>query len=230
MKTTHRIMYGDSSRVLRRIPSSSVDLVVTSPPYPMIRMWDEHFVRADPRVRSLLEKGDGYAAQKAMHGTLDRVWRSLDPKLKRGAVSCINIGDSTRTLSGTFRLYPNHSSIISSMLGLGYDALPEILWRKQSNKPNKFLGSGMLPAGAYVTQEHEYILIFRKGGKRQFSSSTQRAARSKSAYFWEERNAWFSDVWNDVRGQRQELGREGPRVRSAAYPFELAADWSRCSR
>ena len=27
------------------------------------------------------------------------------------------------------------------------------------------MGSGMFPAGAYVTYEHEYILVFRKGGK-----------------------------------------------------------------
>ena len=46
---------------------------------------------------------------------------------------------------------------------MGYQVLPDILWRKQSNKPNKFMGSGMLPPNAYVTLEHEYILIFRKG-------------------------------------------------------------------
>jgi hypothetical protein len=30
------------------------------------------------------------------------------------------------------------------------------------------MGSGMLPAGAYVTLEHEYVLIFRKGSKKEF--------------------------------------------------------------
>lgn len=54
---------------------------------------------------------------------------------------------------------------------MGYSILPDIHWRKQSNSPDKFMGSGMYPAGAYVTYEHEYILIFRKGSKRLFKDS-----------------------------------------------------------
>ena len=104
--------------------------------------------------------------------------------------------------------------------------LPDILWRKPTNAPNKFLGSGMLPAGAYVTYEHEYILIVRKGGPRKFSPA-DKARRRRSAFFWEERNVWFSDVWLDLVGTRQLLGNAGlddpdARARSAAYPFELA--------
>ena len=40
MKTTHNILFQDA-RNLKEIPSESVDLIVTSPPYPMIEMWDE---------------------------------------------------------------------------------------------------------------------------------------------------------------------------------------------
>ena len=32
------------------IPASSVALVVTSPPYPMIAMWDEAFRSRDPEI------------------------------------------------------------------------------------------------------------------------------------------------------------------------------------
>jgi DNA modification methylase len=96
-----------------------------------------------------------------------------------------------------------------------------ILWRKQTNAPNKFLGSGVLPAGAYVTLEHEYILIFRKGAKRQFEAGAEVDNRRRSALFWEERNRWFSDLW-DFKGARQALNQAGARQRSAAFPFELA--------
>jgi hypothetical protein len=78
----------------------------------------------------------------------------------------------------------------------------------------------MLPAGAYVTYEHEYVLIFRKGGKRVFTEAAK-ATRAASAYFWEERNVWFSDLWTDLRGTTQRLAKDGPRERSAAFPFEL---------
>jgi len=96
------------------------------------------------------------------------------------------------------------------------------LWRKQTNSPTKFMGSGMLPAGAYVTLEHEYILIVRKGGKRVFKTNTEMHKRRQSAIFWEERNEWFSDVWMDLKGAGQGLGGRGSRLRSGAFPFELA--------
>ncbi len=82
------------------------------------------------------------------------------------------------------------------------------------------MGSGMLPAGAYVTLEHEYVLIFRKGGKRTFPSQNQAERRRRSAFFWEERNRWFSDVW-DFKGERQRLNGSDIDRRSAAFPFEL---------
>ena len=49
------------------------------------------------------------------------------------------------------------------------------------------MGSGMLPPNAYVTLEHEYILIFRKTGNREFLPN-QVHNRRASSYFWEERN------------------------------------------
>jgi DNA modification methylase len=81
------------------------------------------------------------------------------------------------------------------------------------------MGSGMLPAGAYVTMEHEFILIFRKGNKRNFNSPEDKLKRQQSAFFWEERNKWFSDVW-DFKGIRQDLIHKDIN-RSAAYPYEL---------
>jgi DNA modification methylase len=99
--------------------------------------------------------------------------------------------------------------------------LPDVLWRKPSNAPNKFMGSGMLPAGAYVTYEHEYVLLFRRGDKRLFRTAEAKAARQRSAFFWEERNRWFSDLWSDLRGTRQAMGDKAARQRSAAFPFEL---------
>jgi DNA modification methylase len=79
----------------------------------------------------------------------------------------------------------------------------------------------MLPAGAYVTLEHEYILILRKGPKRGFKKENDKRLRRESAIFWEERNSWFSDVWFDIKGTPQALNDKDARLRSAAYPFEI---------
>ena len=220
MQTTHTVHISDA-RILNAIPDNSVDLIVTSPPYPMIAMWDALFSMLSADARQALLRNDGIAAFEAMHGELDKVWKECFRVLRNGCFACINIGDATRTIGKEFRLFPNHARVIRQFETLGFHCMPMILWRKQTNAPNKFMGSGMLPAGAYVTLEHEYILIFRKGAKKQFTTKAEKARRMKSALFWEERNVWFSDIW-DFKGIKQALDQATVRNRSGAFPFELA--------
>ncbi len=221
MRTKIRVLHG-SAMDAAAIASESVDLIVTSPPYPMIEMWDETFIAPDASIGRNLAAGKGPAAFESMHCILDEAWRECDRVLRPGGLACVNIGDATRTLSGDFQLYSNHSRILKAFLDLGYAVLPDILWRKQTNAPTKFMGSGMLPVGAYVTYEHEYVLIMRKGRRRRFQDAGEKQRRRESAFFWEERNAWFSDVWFDIKGTPQALVTEADRKRSAAFPFELA--------
>ena len=220
VKTTHQIIFTSAARMTDQ-QSDSIDLVVTSPPYPMIAMWDAVFAQQTPKIEKILEKPDGNAAFEQMHKVLDLVWAEVWRVLKPGGFACINIGDATRTIGDEFALYPNHVRVSTCMHALGFTALPSILWRKQTNAPNKFMGSGMLPAGAYVTLEHEHILIFRKGSKREFPTTEDKQRRRTSAIFWEERNAWFSDVWFDIKGMPQDLDGIRGRERSAAFPFEV---------
>ncbi len=217
METAHKVLFGNANKM--EIEDESVDLVVTSPPYPMIEMWDEQFSKMDAKIKRALSNKKGKIAFELMHQQLDAVWQELYRVLKDGGIACINVGDATRKVGRNFQLYSNHSRIVNAFLDVGFSNMPNILWRKQTNAPNKFMGSGMMPPSAYVTLEHEYILIFRKGGKRNFSSS-EKSLRRESAYFWEERNKWFSDLWQ-FKGVLQELGNKNLRDRSAAFPFEL---------
>ncbi|MEW5785364.1 MAG: site-specific DNA-methyltransferase [Bacillota bacterium] len=219
MQTEHKIIFKNAAQ-LNEIETGSVNLVVTSPPYPMIEMWDSLFADLNPEVAALLKRGDGCGSFELMHETLDPVWRELYRVMRAGAFACLNIGDATRTVNGRFQLFANHARVQNKMFALGFDVLPAILWRKQTNAPNKFMGSGMLPAGAYVTLEHEYILIFRKGTKRLFSTAEEKSIRRQSALFWEERNSWYTDVW-DFKGIKQLTGNGETRSRSAAFPVVL---------
>jgi DNA modification methylase len=220
MNTTHKILFADS-RNLKRLDDNSIDLVVTSPPYPMIEMWDDLFMELNPDVGKALKVNKGQKSFELMHNELDKVWVELERVVKPGGFVCINIGDATRTIGNNFRLYSNHSRINNTLTTLSFENLPLILWRKTTNAPNKFMGSGMLPSGAYVTLEHEYILVFRKGGKKNFTTDNAKKGRNESAIFWEERNKWFSDLW-DLSGVRQSIQQKKLRERSAAYPFELS--------
>jgi DNA modification methylase len=220
-ETTHQLLRQDARR-LEGVQDESVHLVVTSPPYPMIEMWDDCFRSQSDAAGAALDVLNGQAAFEAMHQVLDPVWSELFRVLVPGGFACVNIGDAARTIGGDFSLYSNHARILNFCVGLGFLNLPAVIWRKQTNAPNKFMGSGMLPAGAYVTLEHEWVLILRKGGKRVFSSAADKARRGESAFFWEERNQWFSDVWFDLKGARQAMGPNKERERSGAFPFELA--------
>jgi DNA modification methylase len=219
METKHRVVNADS-RSLSGLDNNSVELIVTSPPYPMIEMWDELFSELNSEISDHLENGNGQSAFAQMHEELEKVWAEVSRVLVDGGIACINIGDATRKVDGSFRVFQNHSEVINKFENLGFEPLPELLWRKPVNSGAKFMGSGMLPPNAYVTLEHEYILVFRNGKEsREFEPGSER--RYNSAYFWEERNQWFSDVWMDIKGEFQSLEENELRERSAAYPFEI---------
>lgn len=218
METGHRVIVGDA-RSMAAIEDDAVDLVVTSPPYPLIEMWDDTFTALDPAIGDALDAGDGRRAFQLMHDVLDAVWAELERVLTPGGIACINVGDATRTIGNEFRLFPNHTEITDRLRARGLRSLPDILWRKPTNSPSKFMGSGTLPPNAYPTLEHEHLLVFRNGSRREFPPKD--GQRYESAYFWEERNEWFSDLW-EVPGEDQHLHTEqGTRERSGAYPLEI---------
>jgi modification methylase len=198
-----RLLHGDARR-LDGIASESVHLVVTSPPYPMIPQWDGLF-------RSL-----GATDYDGMLRILTDAWTECQRVLVDGGILAINIGDALRSAGGEFRLWPNPSETLVSVARLGLIPLPYILWKKPTNRPNAFLGSGFLPPNAYVTLDCEFILLFRKGKLRRFP--THDKTRLESRFSRTERDRWFSQVWTDIRGARQ----DSPGGRSGAFPPELA--------
>ncbi len=226
-KTTHKIIFGDS-REMHEIEDESIHLVVTSPPYPMIEIWDDLFRKLNPNIDKAFKKLKIASNQQKkeriiteiyelMHETLLPVWKELYRVLIPGGLACINIGDATRKINGIFKLFPNHARIIEYFEKIGFVTLPYILWKKPTNKPNAFLGSGFLPPNAYVTLDVEYILIFRKGEPRKFKPKDP--LRYASKYSKEERDKWFSQIWEDIKGERQ----TDPKIarRTAAYPEEI---------
>ena len=221
METKHNILF-QNSRNLKNLKNESVDLMITSPPYPMIKMWDEIFISQNKEIRTAFEKNQNNLIFELMHKELDKVWEETFRVLKKGGIACINIGDATRTINNKFQIYSNHTRILKKCIDLGFSTLPSILWIKETNKPDKFMGSGTLPVGAYITLEHEHILILRKGERREFKKIEEIKNRRESAFFWEERNIWFCDKWEDINGVFQNLKKMNLRTRSGAYPFELS--------
>ena len=220
--STYSVFYPSGAENMSEVDDRSVECIITSPPYPMIEMWDDQFQDQNAAVKTALHQGDAMSAFEHMHRQLDTVWEECHRVLKGGGIMCVNVGDATRAVGGQFQLFPNHARITSALTSLGLRQLPGILWRKPTNSAAKFMGAGMLGLNAYVTLEHEHILIFRKGDNR-LTSGEESKQRRESAYFWEERNQWFSDLWTDLKGAPQSISEEyeGARARSGAFPLEL---------
>ena len=213
------VVIGDS-RKMDELPNESVQLVVTSPPYPMIDMWDDLFSQLKPVIRVKLSANnseDAKVACRLMHNVLAENIQECSRVLSEGGICCINIGDAVRTFGGEFQLFPNHSIMLDTLAGCGLTILPYILWKKPTNKPNAFLGSGFLPTNAYVTIDCEYILIARKGKRRQFKPKDP--ARYRSQFTKKERDKWFSQIWSDIPGTNQMSNYLSKR--SGAFPIEI---------
>jgi site-specific DNA-methyltransferase (cytosine-N4-specific) len=206
---TPRVFYR-SAEDLKELDANSVQLTVTSPPYPMIEMWDGLFERLLHLSHGSFSKQT--RAFELCHEFLDRVWSECFRVLDQGGILCVNIGDATRTFAGSFQCYLNHARVAEHCERMGFQSLVPILWRKPTNKPNAFLGSGFFPPNAYVTLDCEYILVFRKGPKRIVKP--QDPLRYASQYSKMERDVWFSQVW-DFRGERQNHAETAP------FPDEL---------
>jgi DNA modification methylase len=228
MQTQHKIILGNSQQ-MSELADGSVQLMVTSPPYPMIQMWDTQFCQTDQKIAQLFEALNANPSKDAvikiyaaMHENLAKVWAETYRVLIDGGIAAINIGDATRSINSKFSLFPNHSKIIEHCQKIGFTTLPYILWKKPTTKPHykgkgAFLGSGFLPPNAYVTLDCEFILLFRKGNLRKFPPHDK--VRYESAFTKAQRDEWFSQIWT-LKGTRQtadELER-----RTAAYPDEIA--------
>ena len=204
------LVFYHSSEGMSELPDGSVQLVVTSPPYPMIEMWDGLFEKLLHLPKgSFAKRPDAFDIS---HKFLGKIWVECYRVLEKGGFLCVNIGDATRTIKSDFRCYMNHSRVTEVCESIGFQSLVPILWRKPTNKPNAFLGSGFYPPNAYVTLDCEYILLLRKGSKRAVRPGD--SLRYASQYSKKERDVWFSQIW-DFRGTAQDQPGTAP------FPDEL---------
>jgi len=139
----NKIICGDSASLMKQIPSESVDIIFTSPPYNFGMCYDVHQDKQD---------WNSYFIQ---------LWRAFDECvriLKHGGRFVINV-------QPLFSDYiPTHHIISSYLLSKGMLWKGEILWEKNNrNCAYTTWGSWKSPSSPYLKYTWEFVEIFCKG-------------------------------------------------------------------
>lgn len=208
--TRHRLHLGDA-RDLAWIPDSSVQLVVTSPPYWTLKQ----YAPGNHSQMGHFENYDCFLAE------LDRVWRECARVLVGGGRICCVVGDVCipRKRGGRHYLVPLHADIQVRARKLGLDCLQPILWHKIANGATEVQGNGSgfygkpYQPGAIIKNDIEYILFLRRGGEYRSVPTLQKAL---SMLTREEMKTWQRSIWTDLRGASTRHGHPAP------FPVELA--------
>jgi len=213
--TRHLVVQGDA-RDLSWLDDGSVHLVVTSPPYGLLKTYAD--------VPGQLGNGadpTNIDAYEEFLTELDLCWRECARVLVPGGRICCIVGDVclSRRAAGRHHVLPLPSDIQVRARGLGLDNLTPIRWLKVANikleasLSSWYLGKPNLPGGI-VKNDIETIVMLRKPGGYRKPTAEMEAA---SFIGTEDYRRLFRPVWDDIRG---ESGRRWKHP--APYPIELS--------
>jgi DNA modification methylase len=213
--TVHLVKQGDA-RDLHWIPDESIHLVVTSPPYGLLKEYSD--------VPGQLGNGDdptSVVAYEEFLDELDRCWTECERVLIPGGRICCVVGDIclSRRAAGRHHVLPLAADIQVRARRVGLDNLTPIRWLKVANvrleasRSSWYLGKPNLPNGI-VKNDVETIVMMRKPGYRKPTADMELNSRIET----EEYRELFAPVWEDIRGE------QGRRYKHPApYPEVLAS-------
>ncbi len=138
-----RIVHGDALETLRRLPSGSVHLAITSPPYNVGIAYQ------------------GYSDDRSQSGYLEwlgTVWRELHRVLVEGGRFALNVAPTSIK-----NFQPIHHDLSQDLRHAGFVMRTEIIWYKQTMGRRTAWGSWRSPANPHIVPSWEYVLVFSKG-------------------------------------------------------------------
>jgi len=185
MNNWAKIIIGDSRKMIE-VEDSSIDLIITSPPYWHIK---------DYGVGGQI--GYGQSLHEYLKD-LYRVWNECYRILKPGRRLCINIGDqfARSVVYGRYKVIPLHAEFIAQCEDIGFDYMGAIIWQKKTTMNTtggaNVMGSYPYPPNGMIEIDYEFILIFKKPGK---SGKVPKDIKEKSKLTKEEWKEYFYGHW-----------------------------------
>ena len=143
LDTDHvNLVFHHSSESMHELPTGSVHLMVTSPPYNVGKEYDADLTMEEYR------------------DMLCRVWEETHRVLAPGGRACVNVANLGRK-----PYIPLNQFITADMLAAGFLMRGEIIWNKSASAGSSCAwGSWRSPSNPVLRDTHEYILVFCKDG------------------------------------------------------------------
>jgi site-specific DNA-methyltransferase (adenine-specific) len=142
MDYLNKIITGSCLRVIPKLPDNSIDLLITSIPYNSGHNYD---VYKDNKPHRQYIKW------------LEKVFKAVYPKMKKGGRVIINVGD------GQHGRIHTHVDVTEFMVhSLKYLHMSTIIWNKQNTSSRTSWGSFKSPSSPAMPCSFEYILVFAK--------------------------------------------------------------------
>lgn len=190
---TNKIICGDSEEILKKIPTGSVDIIITSPPY------NFGLEYKDDNKNDAVHWDDYF--QK-----LNTIWRECARVLKPGGRFCLNV-------QPLFSDYiPSHHLMSKQLLDLGLIWKGEILWEKNNyNCKYTAWGSWKSPSMPYLKYTWEFVEVFSKDTHKKAGDS------AKADITGDEFKKWVYAKWS-IAPERNMKEYDHP----AMFPKELA--------
>ena len=194
----NKVICGDRVDIMKRMPKSSIHLIITSPPYNVGIPYENH---------------DDLLSYEDYLSFLNDTWKACYRVLVKGGRICINVPSVTaedeRGKDAGKKVYqPLFCDVVNQMRKIGYIMRCEILWYKQNISKRTAWGSWMSPSNPYVVQPYEFVLVFSKED-RKLIGDKDRADISREEFIN------FSNSFWDIKPQTQRNGHPAP------FPEEL---------
>jgi len=171
---------------MEEVEDSSVDLVVTSPPY-----WHIKDYGINGQV------GYGQSLHEYLKD-LYRVWKECFRVIKPGRRFCLNIGDqfARSIVYGRYKIIPLHAEFIVQCEDIGFDYMGSVIWQKKTTMNTtggaNVMGSYPYPPNGMVEIDYEFIMIFKKPGK---SKKIPKEIKEQSKLTKDEWKEYFYGHW-----------------------------------
>jgi modification methylase len=192
METKHKIIISDSRNMIE-VKDKSIQLIITSPPY-----WQLKDYGNDNQIGF----NDTY---EEYINNLNLVWNESYRILQDDCRLCVNIGDqfARSVYYGRYKVIPIRTEIIKFCETIGFDYMGAIIWQKvttcNTTGGASIMGSFPYPRNGILKIDYEFILIFKKPGKK---IKVSKEIKKQSKLTTKEWNEYFTGHWH-FPGERQ---------------------------